>query len=247
MRVLKSANAFNAPIYWRAVGSSTMQHAWQLARAYPPHGTAVGLNYQWRGRGQKNRRWHARWGESLLLSIILTDPSCLHLPALSLRGALAVATMLEHALGIHPHIKWPNDILVREQKLGGILTEIKDSIAVMGIGINCLARRFPPSVRARAISLRQVVGNRPDIRPHSLVPHLLRALHTYLVIADWRQRILNRLWRPARPVNIQPIGGEVRPVTICGLTEDGALLAQERGSTAPQRYYAGEIEMDSGI
>ena len=222
-----------------------MHYGWRLVASQPSvaNGTVVTLGYQLQGRGQQQRRWYAPWGQSLLLSVVFTESQYVTAPALSLRVALGVAQMLEHEWQISPQIKWPNDILVREQKICGILTEIREGIAVVGIGINCLVRRFPNSLQRRAISLRQLVGNSTSLLPRRLLPSLLWHLSSVVLAANWHTEILARLWRRGSWValNMRDSALPYR-LYICDIATDGALIAKDEQGKR-HHYYAGEITL----
>ena len=97
-----------------------------LARRLPV-GNAVVADHQTAGRGRRDRRWEAPPGTALLASFVL-EPS----PVLSLAAGVAAA----EACGSAVRLKWPNDLLLDDRKLGGILVETTPHKAVCGIGIN---------------------------------------------------------------------------------------------------------------
>ena len=93
------------------------------------------------GRGRRGRRWHSPRGAGITFSLAarLARPPR-ELAALPLVAGVAVARALR-ALGAQVALKWPNDLVVGEAKLGGILVESRSGAAVIGIGLNC--RRVP--------------------------------------------------------------------------------------------------------
>lgn len=104
------------------------------------------------GRGRHRRPWHGRWGEAILLSLLLDSGRPLaQLPGFSLVAGVAVAQALVDSTGLPPGkhgigLKWPNDLVHRGGKLGGILLEAAGSgdagagaRAVIGLGLNWLA------------------------------------------------------------------------------------------------------------
>jgi len=92
-----------------------------------PIGSIVVADHQTAGRGRMERRWEAPPGTSLLVSFVLA-PSRL----LSLAAGVAAA----EACGPDVRLKWPNDLLLDERKLGGILVEATAHKAICGIGVN---------------------------------------------------------------------------------------------------------------
>jgi len=92
-----------------------------------PVGSVVVADHQTEGRGRMERRWEAPPGTALLVSFVL-QPNAL----LSLAAGVAAA----EACGPRVRLKWPNDLLLDDRKLGGILVEATAHKAVCGIGIN---------------------------------------------------------------------------------------------------------------
>jgi BirA family biotin operon repressor/biotin-[acetyl-CoA-carboxylase] ligase len=140
---------------------STNTRARELAAAGAPHGTLVTASEQRAGRGRQGRTWSAPAGRALLASLIVRDPPRL----LPLLAGVAVAEVAERARtpGSAPPrpraatVKWPNDVLIEDRKVAGILVEGRpqERWAVLGIGLNVALRAtdFPPELRATAITL----------------------------------------------------------------------------------------------
>lgn len=131
------------------------------------HGTIIGAHTQRAGRGTQGRRWESPPGHDLYFSICLKDERLVdQLPLLTLATALAVQLTLED-LGFQPEIKWPNDILLADKKVCGILIETAVhgravSHCVVGIGINVNRRAFSELLRNEATSLALVSGVAQD-------------------------------------------------------------------------------------
>jgi BirA family biotin operon repressor/biotin-[acetyl-CoA-carboxylase] ligase len=129
--------------------ASTNNRARALAAAGAPHGTLVTAGAQTAGRGRQGRTWSAPPGQALLCSLLLRNYD----PLLPLRAGLAVADVA----GDTALVKWPNDVLLDDRKLAGILVEARpvDGWAVLGIGINVavVPSALPPELRDRAATL----------------------------------------------------------------------------------------------
>ena len=101
------------------------------------------------GRGRGDRRWYTPSGVALAFSLILRPMpgEQQSIPCFSALGALAVCEALS-ARGLHPEIKWPNDVLINRRKICGVLSEAvwtgeKVESVVLGIGLNVSAQAVP--------------------------------------------------------------------------------------------------------
>ena len=149
---------------------STNSDLLALARGGAPEGVVLVADHQTAGRGRLDRSWVAPPGSSLLVSLLLRPaalrPSQLH--AVTVAVALAASDALRREAGFEPVLKWPNDLLVDDRKLGGILAESVASGAqveavVVGMGLNLnWPDDFPPELAATAVAANQVAGRPVD-------------------------------------------------------------------------------------
>jgi BirA family biotin operon repressor/biotin-[acetyl-CoA-carboxylase] ligase len=221
---------------------STMDVLHDLAADGAEEGTVVVAAEQGGGRGSRGRAWHSPTG-GLWLSILFRPRAAGGVELFGLRVGLAVAGAIEAVgPGAPVDIKWPNDLMVGELKLGGILCEARwqgDVLAwvVAGIGIN-VANQVPAALAGTATTLADRL---PGITPEVVEPHVtarLRALDQPAErlgapeLAELRQRDWlcgRRLRAPARG-------------TAAGISEDGSLLVRaDRGGTVAVR--AGTVEL----
>ena len=113
--------------------------------------TAVLALSQNSGKGRLLRKWHSEKGKSLTLSIALKGPLS---PASTLLCAMSVHDALSSISGVkNLQIKWPNDLVHKNKKLCGILTERVSDFTVFGIGINVNNDVFPEEIAHKATSL----------------------------------------------------------------------------------------------
>lgn len=171
-------------LLWFDTIDSTNTHAKALAAQGAPHGTVVIAGQQTGGRGRMGRTFSSPAGMGLYLSVILR-PGCKAEELMHLTCAAAVATCnaVEVATGFRPGVKWINDIIANDRKLGGILTELSlapdgtVNSAVIGIGINCsqTADDFPADIRSIAISIEAATGKSCDYP--ALAAALIAQLH----------------------------------------------------------------------
>jgi len=149
--------------------SSTNRVALEMAASGLPGGLAILAESQNRGKGRLGRSWFSASGGSILLSLYLSP--CIPLreyPLFSPAAAVGVLAGIEQATGLQAGIKWPNDIMIGEKKLGGILLETgaggDQAPLVIGLGLNVNMERedFPEDLRASATSLKAVLGKEID-------------------------------------------------------------------------------------
>lgn len=218
---------------------STSDLCRDLARQGEPEGYAVMARRQTAGRGSRGRDWVSAPGNLFL--------SCLLRPADRPRDAglwalLAGVAVAECLASADVKLKWPNDILHRGAKLGGILveTELRTNAVldylVIGIGLNLGS--------APDLADRSVASLDGRISPEQLAPRLLDRIN------HWRQVRMLEDWRPIREAWLShalPVGtamtlrrGELLVGgDFAGLAEDGSLLLQTGGRV--HAFSTGEI------
>jgi BirA family biotin operon repressor/biotin-[acetyl-CoA-carboxylase] ligase len=146
-----------------ATVASTNDLAWEAARktGQDSDGLAIFAEYQTAGRGRRGNRWLAPPHEAILCSVVLRAADAAADGAVLTRAAaLAAAEAIEDQTGLEVGIKWPNDVVCDDRKVGGILVEARPGapgagFVVVGIGINCHQgpRAFPPDIRGHVTSL----------------------------------------------------------------------------------------------
>ena len=111
------------------------------------------------GRGRLGRAWAdtAEAGIAATFVVAAAPPGrSTAAEGLALASAVGTAHAAESLLGRPVGIKWPNDIVVEQRKLAGILIEVADDLALIGIGVNVSQDDWPPALARRAVSLRQL-------------------------------------------------------------------------------------------
>ncbi len=164
------ARRFGAEIVHRATVDSTNLLAAELARDGAMEGTAVVAEAQSAGRGRLGRTWASPSNLNLYLSVILRPAvGPMAVTPLSLVAAVAVAEAILATTGLRSGIKWPNDVLLGERKVAGILTEmdaeadrVRHVILGIGVNLNATSRDFPTELRRKASSLRIATRRRVD-------------------------------------------------------------------------------------
>lgn len=153
-------------IYYYSQVNSTNKIASELAKYGANEGTIVIAEKQSSGRGRRGRKWHSS-DDGLWFSIIIRPEIRINESHfLTINASLAIYYALK-GLGIESEIKWPNDILYKNKKLCGILSEMNSSseklnYIVTGIGINVNQEEFPDQIKENAISLFNILGKKVD-------------------------------------------------------------------------------------
>ncbi len=167
-------------IWLRSTGS-TMKDAANLAARDEPHGTVVVAEEQTAGIGRHGHSWHSEPGGGLYLSIILRlklPPRSL--PVLTMALGLAAQRAIEDTCEVRCDLRWPNDLILNEKKLAGIMVQSTDKGALIaGIGINVNQTGFPEELHAIATSLRIETG-----REHAKEALLDRVVGECLIYAE---------------------------------------------------------------
>ncbi|MCG8374792.1 MAG: biotin--[acetyl-CoA-carboxylase] ligase [Balneolales bacterium] len=129
-----------------------------MSRAESLHGSLILADHQRKGRGQYERNWEAEPGKNLTFSLIFEPATSDRLTILTLACAFAISEVCEDLTQEIFQLKWPNDLLVKGKKIGGLLTEAIFNGSdlervVIGIGLNVNQKLFSQDIEKEAISL----------------------------------------------------------------------------------------------
>ncbi len=227
--------------------SSTMDTAYELGVKAAPEGTLVLAEAQAKGKGRLERSWFSPKYKGIYLSLILRP----HLtpnqtPLLTLLSAVSICEAIKTVVGLESHIKWPNDILVNNKKLGGILTELNAEIdlthfVIIGIGLNI--NNDKKSLVNGAISLKE--QKKENINRIDLLQEILRKIESnYLlfqkngpmsIIEKWREYNITLAKRVKVYFYKEHIEGYAQDIDI-----DGALLIR-KDSGVIQKVTSGDV------
>ena len=144
---------------------STNAAAMLAAASGEPEGAVFFAEQQTAGRGRGGNSWESAPSDGIYCSVVLR-PQLAPGDALllSLIAGLAVSEAVQQTTGLHPDLRWPNDVLLEERKFCGILTEMNAEATrvryvVVGIGINVNQAAFSPELESIATSLRNSAGH----------------------------------------------------------------------------------------
>jgi len=205
-----------------------------------PGGTVVLAEEQTAGRGRDGRTWRSPAG-GVWLGMLLRAPVPVA-GVLSLRIGLVLADVVEAVVpGRRPALKWPNDVLVNDRKVAGILCESRwqgDALQWLGVGIGInVANAVPAELALQAISLSEL---RPGVRRIDvldvLVPALVRLTAHGAQLTEFEcAAFARRDWLRGRHLRA-PLAGRA-----AGIRPDGALLVDTGAGTTMVRD--GHVEL----
>ena len=226
--------------------SSSLDAIHDIAGQGAPAGTVVVVEEQTAGRGRDGRTWRSPVG-GVWLGMLLRPPAAVPATgggggALSLRVGLVLADVVDEFVGRgRTRLKWPNDVLVDERKVAGILCEGRwqgEALQWLGVGIGInVANEIPPELAERAIALRELL---PDVQRLDLLDRLVPALvpltthHAPLTESECTA-FAQRDWLRGRQIR-SPIPGRA-----VGIRPDGALLVDTGAGTTMVRE--GHVEL----
>jgi BirA family biotin operon repressor/biotin-[acetyl-CoA-carboxylase] ligase len=227
--------------------ASTMDMAMQLGMQAAPNGTLVLAESQTKGRGRLGRGWFSPKYKGIYLSLILRpkiSPSAS--PILTLLSAVSICETIKKIVGLDAQIKWPNDVLICNKKVAGILTEMnaevdKINFVVIGIGLN--VNNDKKSLIAQSTSLKEQAAQ--PISRVLLLQEFLRRIEQYYCIWEDKgvQPIIDK-WRNfsltlGRRVKVYCQNKHIEGQAV-DIDTDGALLIR-KDSGLMQKVFSGDV------
>ncbi len=195
-------------------------------------GTIVIADEQTAGRGRLRRPWLSPQG-ALAFSVILR-PNIDYLPYVIMLSALAISQGIQAVTGLKSQIKWPNDVLIKEKKVGGILIEndfrkntLRYSIVGIGINVNFHTQNYP-EIASIATSLSDVTGK--EVSRLEMLRQVLREMES-LYLSLPRSDIILEKWKAGLVTLGQKVQVNLGDKVFYGLAEsvmrDGSLMLRQ--------------------
>lgn len=198
-------------------------------------GAVILADGQERGRGRLGRTWISPAGVNIHMSVILRPKTELRDATLiTIMAAVACASGLRKATGLDVSIKWPNDLMVSDKKLGGILTDIKTEkgtiiAAIVGIGINVNSNTdtFPQEVNKTATSVKKETGDLSS-REEITIAVLIEMDKWYAILQGEDRTMLLSEWKRLTSTLGKKVAVTLGEETLSGVAEaidgEGRLL-----------------------
>lgn len=237
--------------YYFDTTDSTQNQALKIADDSTNDGAVIIASKQTNGRGRSGRKWISPKG-GIWLSVILQPKFDISIATLfPIASALALSIALEKIFSIKPELKWPNDLMIKEKKIAGILVDAslesnKIENLVLGVGIN-----FNVNVKQIEKLLKEIPNygvsslsdQKKNIKPISVVQsflvelervyELLNAKQTRNIIDEWTLRSSTI----GKEVEINTIDGKIKGKAI-KIDEEGALIVE---NDKTHRIIAGDV------
>lgn len=216
-------------------------------------GSVVLADSQEKGRGRRGRTWISPPGVNIYLSVILKPEIELKdATLLTLMAAAACANALRKVTGLDITIKWPNDLMFSDKKLGGILTELKTVrekilFAVTGIGINVNMdmNEFPEDIVHIATSIKQATGR--IFSREEIVGEILNEMDKwYMILQDRKRNILLAEWQRLTSTigkEVMVIAGRETYTGLADSIDDEGMLVLRLSSGEMKRISSGDLKV----
>lgn len=253
LAALLKGKVFGQQVIYREKVTSTNELAKELAQKGTAQGTVVIAEEQTGGKGRLGRVWYSPPGQGLWFSVILRpEINPVDASKLTLMSAVAVARTIRELTGIPAGIKWPNDVLIDQRKVCGILVEMSAEIdkinyIVVGVGVNVSLdeAKIPAEIDGVAISLAEL--EKLKVTRVELLAALLNNLDNLYeeflagkfkeILTYWKEMSIT-LNRWVRVMS----GNEAEEGIAFDLDDDGALiLMKEDGSV--KRILSGDVSV----
>jgi len=210
---------------------------------------------QTKGRGRLGRNWHSEANGNLYASFAFRpDLAPARMPTFTLWMGASICEFITNFTGLHPGLKWPNDILFDGRKAGGMLTEaridadrIRDLVFGLGLNVNSPAAAWSGELARRATSLAALTGAPLDLnhfaaaligRVHLAYRQFVEGEHRATFADSWNRHDVLRGQPVAVLQGVKRIAGTAR-----GIDDAGSLLIRDaQGRT--HRFTAGEVTLE---
>lgn len=226
--------ALGHPLTWYQATDSTNTQAISAACAgQADHGAVFIAGRQTQGRGTDGNEWASSHADGLWMSLVLRSDAPMA-SAMTLMPAIAIAKALMQNWGVDAHLKWPNDVMVADRKIAGILVEsivqAAGLVHIIGIGVNLNQEEFKGDLATIACSARMVLDR------HIPVPIFFGQLmaeieHWWQRPSDWTATWCAMSRMVGSQVLLKRDGKQV-VVKVTGLSPDGYLrVTDAQGET----------------
>jgi len=246
-----NTTSLGCTIYLEDELTSTNDRAKELARQGGVHGLTVLAKHQSSGQGRLQRQWESPRGGLWMSVVLRPNLSLADASKITLAASVAIVDALWELFRLRIGIKWPNDLVIKGQKLAGILGEVVGEwntvqTLILGMGINVNFTREQLSAPLNATTLYEILGYEVDL--NDLTASILMHLETELMSLERKAFEELRLSWSERAVGLGEEvkilrGEQVFQGIFKGISIDGALLLEMK--EGEQSFSAGEVQLRS--
>jgi len=241
----------NRIVYYEETDSTNLRIK-QLAAEGAEEGLVAWADYQTAGKGRRGRTWESPAGKNLYFSLLLRPRfSPEKAPMLTLVMAYSVARATKKVAGPQPQIKWPNDLILGQKKICGILTEMtlkgtEVDYVVIGVGVNVNITTFPEELSDKATSLYLEKGEEADreLLLREILAEFENQYEQFIKIQDlsfiqeeYNQVLVNK----DKEVLVLEPGNEYQAKAL-GINSRGELLVEKKDGSQ-EAVFAGEVSV----
>ncbi|MBI2428488.1 MAG: biotin--[acetyl-CoA-carboxylase] ligase [Ignavibacteriales bacterium] len=246
-----TTTVFAKSVYTFETIDSTNTFAKSLPQHKGPHGTLIIADEQTSGRGRMQREWISTKGKNLLFTLVFYPEFGMEkISLLPFVGSLAVTDAIETVTGLSATCKWPNDVLINNKKVCGMLLETSTGNSpankvILGIGVNVNQEDFPEELKHKASSLKNESGIEID-RVRLLQKILEELENRYDQLSFFPPQQLLHDWRLKALLfgkKITVLESEFSfNATAIDVAEDGSLIIQTEDGQK-RNIFAGDVSL----
>lgn len=243
MNLKKIENPFGGLTFYKKSTTSTMAEATNMLEDESVDGSLFIADYQTDGVGRiSGRKWYASPYENLTFTLVISRGFIGHgYGVIPLKAGLALSSLIKELTGLNPRVKWPNDVVVDDKKISGILCRSNKTHVLVGIGINVNQLIFDNSISGKATSLSQLTGNGFSLE--MVLSKFLKHFYSILKSESWLGDLNRCLYKQGEfvtfcignPSNNKQVVGE-----LIGLDDQGKVIIQDRDGQN-HSYLSGEF------
>jgi len=232
--------ARSALVHYLPEVDSTMNRATELARQGCPPYTLVVADRQSQGRGRMQRQWQSEAGGLYFSMVLRPALPPRQGPLVNLAVALDLVETLASCCGVVAQVKWPNDVLVEERKIAGILSQMEmegEELTFLNVGVGLNLNNRPEIADKPAVSVLQLTGRRVH-RAQVLTEFLDRfekRMQTFSrpgIIAAWKEKTITL----GRRVTIATLSDSHEGLAV-DVDDDGGLVLEMADGSRRTVFY----------
>ncbi len=196
----------------------------------------VTAEYQRAGRGRLGRKWFSPSGSAVLASVLLhRRASDLPQEALTLAAGVSVAEGIEKSTGVTSTLDWPNDVVIGESKLAGVLVEVRGKEVVIGFGINVFSSPPAEKLSRRATCLAKELGGISSLERIEILRAVLGRMDWWIsalrdgLTGELHDRWCSRCGMVNRRIRIQSSGNRFTGRVIDVSPSEGLVVLDDDG------------------